>query len=229
MMMPRSRVPLLLACAACAAGFAPTAPARPATPARRHVHVACRGYPGSHERARRSQRVGTLVQQELATVLSRGDTRGSRQIEGGLRHRISIIDVDVSPDLGQANVKVSVIGDRKDKITATRWLQSNARHIRHELAQRLREMRRVPTLRFVHVDVGAAVDVMVTLDRLRAEREGRSATTGGDLDLSGDGGDDDLDFDVSDEDAFDSVDDLTYDSELYEDGSTDDLFIHTEE
>ena len=85
----------------------------------------------------------------------------------------------------------------------------------------------MPTLRFVQVDVGAAVDVMVTLDRLRSEREGRR---GGDIGEQSDG-DAGLDFDASDAEAFDEVDDLAYDSDLFEDGGADDddLFHHAED
>ena len=38
-----------------------------------------------------------------------------------------MVDVDASPDLGNARVKVSILGDRKAKISAMRWLNSNVR------------------------------------------------------------------------------------------------------
>lgn len=119
-----------------------------------------------HEKGRRTSRVAQVVQQELSTIIRSGSVHGPRAIQDRLRLMISIVDVDVSPDLGNAKVKVSIIGDRKDKISAIRWLQSSAGPIRHKMAQELKAMRRVPRLSFTHVDVGKAVDVMV-----RAELE----------------------------------------------------------
>lgn len=121
--------------------------------------------------SRRTSRVGQMVQAELATVIRQGDVRGKQKIPDRLNEMISIVDVDMSPDLRNARVKISTIGDRKDKISAVRWLKSNARGLRHELAQRNRQMKRIPILTFDHVDVGAATDMMVKIERLRAERE----------------------------------------------------------
>ena len=56
----------------------------------------------------------------------------------------------------------------------------------------MRGSKRVPRLQFQHIDVSRAVDVMIKLDQLAAERHTRG---------SGDE-DDDLDFDASEEDAF---------------------------
>jgi ribosome-binding factor A len=114
-----------------------------------------------HQKGRRTSRVAQVVQQELAGIIRSGTVHGPRAIQEHLRHMISIVDVDVSPDLGNAKVKVSIIGDQKDKISAIRWLQSSAGPIRHVMAQELKAMRKVPRLTFVHVDVGKAVEVMV--------------------------------------------------------------------
>jgi len=116
-----------------------------------------------HQKGRRTSRIAQVVQQELAGIIRSGTVHGPRVIQERLRHMISIVDVDVSPDLGNAKVKVSIIGDQKDKISAIRWLQSSAGPIRHVMAQELKAMRRVPRLSFVHVDVGKAVEVMVHL------------------------------------------------------------------
>ena len=61
------------------------------------------------------------------------------------------------------------------------------------MAQRMREFKRLPELRFEHVDVGQAVEVMVLIDKLAAERR-----AGG-----GSGADDEgLDFEAGDDEAF---------------------------
>ena len=64
---------------------------------------------------------------------------------------------------------------------------------RKQLSQQMKQMKRVPQLRFDHVDVSKAVDVMVTLERLSAERKAKQgAQSEGD----------EIDFDLSDEEAF---------------------------
>ena len=73
------------------------------------------------------------------------------------------------------------------------YLAGNSRSIRHVMAQQMKQMKRVPQLRFDHVDVSKAVDVMVTLERLSAERKAKQgAQSEGD----------EIDFDLSDEEAF---------------------------
>ena len=171
-----------------------------------------------HQDTRRTHRVSQLVQSELAVVIRDGTVRGPRAVRERLRSMIQVIEVDVAPDLANANVKVSVIGDRKDKISAIRWLQGNSQGLRHELAQRLQHMRRVPKLRFSHVDVGRAVDVMATIERLADERERKASGGGGDFE-------DGLDFDVSDDDAFDDEGDWDDDEDgeaAYDNGNADD-------
>ena len=127
---------------------------------------------------RRSTRVGQVIRSELATLIREGNVRGDQKIPAGLQQLISIVDVDLSPDLRNARVKVSIIGDRKDKVSAVRWLRGNVRGLRHQLAQRNRQMRSIPRLTFDHVDVGAATDIMITLERLRRESEAKGLRDG---------------------------------------------------
>ena len=150
---------------------------------------------GAREAGRRSSRVAQVVRSELATVLRQDSVRGPKRCPGRVRQMISLVDIDVSPDLRNARVKFSVLGDRQDKVTATRWVLGNAGGIRMALAGRLRQMKRVPALNFQHVDVGKAVDVMVLLDQLSNERLGGGGGGGG-------GTGDDLDFEASEDDAF---------------------------
>ena len=122
---------------------------------------------------RRQGRVAQVVRKELAEVLHTGDIRGKR-LATSIREMISIVDVDVSPDLRNARVKVSILGDRKDKISAVRWLQSSRGGIRYCMGKRMKEFKRLPEIKFEHVDVGQAVDVMVLIDKLAAERRDES-------------------------------------------------------
>jgi ribosome-binding factor A len=152
---------------------------------------------------RRSSRVGHVVQAELATIIRSGDVHGEQRIPNGLQQLISIVDVDMSPDLRNARVKISVIGDRKEKVSAVRWLRGNVRGLRHELAKRNRQMKRIPMLTFDHVDVGAATDMMFKLEALN-NQDAAAARARGEGDVEEDGG---IDFSASDEDAWLDEDD----------------------
>lgn len=69
---------------------------------------------GGDERSKRQFRVGEFVRTELATILHTGLIKGDASyLEQDLRQRISIVSVDVSPDLRQARVSVSIRGFNK--------------------------------------------------------------------------------------------------------------------
>lgn len=67
---------------------------------------------------------------------------------------ISVLDVDVSPDLRNATVKVSIFKTEDQKSDALGYLKGRRKAIKGILSQNFREMKRVPELRFVEADVG---------------------------------------------------------------------------
>ena len=132
-------------------------------------------------RSKRQERVGHLVRSEIASIVNQGaplpkTNSESMYIDDELRKRISIVDANVSPDLRQARITVSIIADPASKSTggnnmmdqrrAYSWLVSNTFQIRHALAQRLSHLKILPNLTFVEVDVGNAVDVMQLIDKV---------------------------------------------------------------
>mmetsp|Transcript_26223 Transcript_26223/g.53172 ORF Transcript_26223/g.53172 Transcript_26223/m.53172 type:complete len:280 (-) Transcript_26223:137-976(-) len=131
-------------------------------------------------RTKRQERVGHVVRTELATILHQGHAikYDDDPIEDELRRKINIVHVDVSPDLRQARVTVSIMGtggvtngdrrkeDMVDKRRAYAWLVRCTKSIRHALAQRMKHMKASPELVFVQVDVGAAVDVMQLIEKV---------------------------------------------------------------
>jgi ribosome-binding factor A len=132
--------------------------------------------------------VGELVRTELAQILHSGLIKGkdASYLEDEIRSRISIVSVDVSPDLRQARVSVSIRGGKDstretvsdetpavsssdatvDKRRAYSWLVDNTKAIRHTLAQRMSHLKTSPNLSFVQVDVSAAVDIMYLIDKV---------------------------------------------------------------
>jgi ribosome-binding factor A len=128
--------------------------------------------------------VGQLVQTELSQILHSGLIKGY-DVEGlddELRQRISIVRSDVSPDLRQARISVSVraaaprndnndssSSPAVDRRRAYAWLVRHSKQLRYTLAQRLSHMKSCPSLTFAQVDVSAAVDVMYLIDKLSAD------------------------------------------------------------
>jgi len=125
---------------------------------------------GRDERSKRQERVGHLVQSEIAQILHQGsfsskNTDGT--IDDFLRQQINIISVDMSPDLRQARITVSIIGKEViEKRRAYGWLVRNTKYIRHALSKRLSHMKSCPNLTFVQADVAAAVDIMNLIDKI---------------------------------------------------------------
>lgn len=89
---------------------------------------------------RRQKRIGELLKEELGILLLR-EARDPR-LAG-----VTVIDVEVSPDLGHAQVYVSLIGSQEEKNEALKALEHASGFLKHELADHL-ELRRVPALTF---------------------------------------------------------------------------------
>lgn len=143
---------------------------------------------GGDVKSKRQERVGQLVQTELSRILHTGLIKGRDVVflDDELRCRISVVSSDVSPDLRQARISVSVRASKRalqpsedapsssssspavDRRRAYAWLVRNTKPIRHTLAQRMSHMKSCPELTFVQVDVSAAVDVMYLIDKVTA-------------------------------------------------------------
>ncbi len=91
--------------------------------------------------SRRVKRLNVLFQAELAELIR--DIRDPR-----LASIVSITHVDVSPDLENAQVHVSVLGDDAEKRGSIVALSHAAAFLRRELLHRLR-VKHIPMLHFV--------------------------------------------------------------------------------
>ena len=92
--------------------------------------------------SRRLQRLNALFRQELSELI-RSELRDPR-----LADVVSITRVDISPDLQNANVYASVMGDEQAKTSTMKALTAAAPFLRHHLIERI-TIRRTPTLHFV--------------------------------------------------------------------------------
>jgi ribosome-binding factor A len=92
----------------------------------------------------RQQRVEELIRSEVSAIIR-------KEVDDPRIGFVSITAVDVSPDLENALINVSILGDEKKKTDAMIGLQSATRFIRGELGQRL-GLRLVPQITFVRDD-----------------------------------------------------------------------------
>ncbi|MFO8100727.1 MAG: 30S ribosome-binding factor RbfA [Dehalococcoidia bacterium] len=91
--------------------------------------------------SRRQKQVNQAIRRELSDLLTR-QVRDPR-----INGIISITEVDISPDLKQAKVYVSVMGSEEEKAEVFAGIDSASDYLRHELGRRIK-MRYVPGLIF---------------------------------------------------------------------------------
>jgi len=94
---------------------------------------------------RRQRQVNHAIRRELSDLLARevSDPR--------INGIVSVTEVDVSPDLMQAKVFVSVMGNEQEKAEVFAGLESASYFLRRELGKRIR-LRRIPKLIFTRDD-----------------------------------------------------------------------------
>src|SRR5579859_144323 len=90
----------------------------------------------------RVDKVAAQLRDEISEILGRrlGDPRVSL---------VSVIGVDLSPDLRNAKVHVSALGDEAARGEAMAALEHARGFVRHELATQMRNLRRIPDLQFI--------------------------------------------------------------------------------
>ncbi len=95
--------------------------------------------------SRRQKQINQTIRRELSELLARNV--GDPRINGV----ISIMEVDVSPDMKQAKVYVSVMGSDEEKEEVFEGLASASDFLRRELGRRIR-IRYIPRLIFKRDD-----------------------------------------------------------------------------
>ena len=116
--------------------------------------------------SRRTERINDLIREELSDLLLR-QVRDPR-----LSGLISITHVDVTPDLYNARVFVSVMSAPKEQAEALHALNAAASFFHRELKQRM-QIRRVPFLVFkLDTSIEEGSEVLALIDEVaRQEQE----------------------------------------------------------
>jgi ribosome-binding factor A len=105
----------------------------------------------------RQYKVSRLLQKELGHVFQR---EGNSIFTGKM---ITVTEVRITPDLGQARVFLSIF-PAAEKSLFDKTMEDHSQHIRHELGMRIRhQLRMVPELKFFLDD---SLDYIENIDRL---------------------------------------------------------------
>ena len=134
--------------------------------------------------SRRTERVGSTIQQELAQIMMR-ELTDPRLAE----HMISITRVKVSPDISIADVYVTVMGTPGQQTAALNALKHSAGLMRTKLTKQL-ALRVAPFLKF-HIDENlkkelAVLDLIDKAAKETAELDRRRAMEQGDAPAAAD-------------------------------------------
>jgi ribosome-binding factor A len=91
----------------------------------------------------RTERVASLIRQELGTMLSR-EFSGSEEFGFA-----TVTETRITPDLRVARVHVSIMGSEEKQEKTMRFIQNQKGHYRSELGSRI-SLRFTPELEFFH-------------------------------------------------------------------------------
>jgi ribosome-binding factor A len=109
----------------------------------------------------RPDRVADQIRGELASLLA-------REVHDPGIGFVTLTRVQVTPDLQQARVRYTALGDEKARAATARALDRAAPFLRRQLAARLR-LRRAPELQFIYDESIAGQDrIEQILNELRA-------------------------------------------------------------
>ena len=116
---------------------------------------------------RRPERVGHLVQSELARLLI-------REAKDPRLRLVTVTSVKMTPDLQNARVYYTTLGDAEARKQTARALGRATPFLRRQLGSRLR-LRRIPELQFFYDENIERLDrVERILQELESERAGRA-------------------------------------------------------
>jgi len=114
---------------------------------------------------RRIDRIEEQLRIELSEIIE-------REIQDPRIGLTTVTAVKVSPDLNNARVFVTVLGDAAQRKKALEGLRSAASFVRRSLSKRLHHMRRIPELSFDYdeaVEKGERIEEL--LDKIKHEGE----------------------------------------------------------
>ena len=114
----------------------------------------------------RVARVARALRDELSSIICEGDIKAMFYPDEELLRSTSIMEVEVSADLGVATAYISVMGNSVEKRQVYVWLCENVGQVRFELHKRLKHMKKVPEVRFKLADTQTAADLVAMIEEI---------------------------------------------------------------
>ncbi len=125
-----------------------------------------RSFAAKYNDLSRKDKLGKQMQKDLGEII---DSASQQLLNGVL---VTVLEVEVTPDLGLAKVFLSFLNS-KDKEKDLQILQDNKATIRHYLAQKLKDqMRKIPDLQFYQDDrIDRAARINDLLEKIKKDPE----------------------------------------------------------
>ena len=118
----------------------------------------------------RQLRFSRNLRDELSDIITSSDIKANNYPEERLLRGTSIIDIEVSSDLTNVKVTLSVLGNSVEKRQVYVWLNENVGQVRYSLAKRIRNVRRIPTLSFKLMDP-QTTEILAIIEEESIKRE----------------------------------------------------------
>ena len=118
--------------------------------------------------SKRIERINFTIRKELGTLLSENinDPRFSTMT--------SITNVDTSPDLSNARVYVSIIGEESERISRMEALYSASNRLRNFLSKKIK-IRKIPKLNFIlDNDINYSSEMNELIDNVISQDKNKS-------------------------------------------------------
>lgn len=125
--------------------------------------------------ARRLLKAGEAIREVVAMAIL-------TEIRDPRVKNITVIGVEVAPDMREAKVLISIMGSESQQATSLRGLQNSAGFLQSKIAERI-DTRYTPKLKFV-ADAGVKKSLAVAqiLDQIALEKQKSEAATGSPVD-----------------------------------------------
>ena len=89
--------------------------------------------------SRRSEKVGNTLKKALSEII---------RLNFDFKVLVSVVEVDISPDLSQAKIYLSVMADKELKYSVRDDLENNKSHIKNSISDFIK-LRKIPELIFI--------------------------------------------------------------------------------
>eukprot|EP00600_Ochromonadales_sp_CCMP1393_P009404 CAMPEP_0174969074 /NCGR_PEP_ID=MMETSP0004_2-20121128/8524_1 /TAXON_ID=420556 /ORGANISM="Ochromonas sp., Strain CCMP1393" /LENGTH=203 /DNA_ID=CAMNT_0016218451 /DNA_START=53 /DNA_END=664 /DNA_ORIENTATION=+ len=136
-------------------------------------------------------KVSRILRDELSDIICSCDIKATVYPDEDLLRGVSVASIDFSTDLGHAKVHLSILGNSVEKRQVFVWLCNNMGQIRYSLSQRLKNLRRLPELKFNLVDSQSSFYLNDVMDEIAPSGKNSAMLDANDIDFEEMGDEDD--------------------------------------